>query len=82
MVAAKPMPLCKSTEFWTICEGYKKPLDPLEGFRIYSSYELKPWQESKYLSLDAVLERVGIEKGLRPHPSELKRIETKKQSLL
>ncbi len=81
LVAAKPLPFCKSTEFWTICEGYKKPLDPLEGFRTYSSYEPKPWQESKYLSLDAVLERVGREKGLRPHPSELKRIETIKQSL-
>jgi hypothetical protein len=81
LVAAKPLLHCKSTEFWTICEGHKKPLDPLEGFKIFSSSEPKPWQESKYLSLDAILERIGVEKGLRPHPLELSRIETLKQSL-
>jgi hypothetical protein len=81
LIAAKPLPKCISTEFWTICEGYKKPLDPLEGFKIFSSHELKPWQENKYLSLEAIIERIGIEKGLRPHSSELKRIDTLKKKL-
>ena len=81
LLAAKPIKHCQSTEFWTICEAYKKPLDPLEGFRIFASSELKPWQESKYLSFDAIVERVGVEKGLRPHPSEKERIEFVKQSI-
>ncbi len=81
LAPAKPIKHCKSTEFWTICEGYKTPLDPIEGFKIYSSSELKPWQESKYLSLDAVLERIGVEKGLRPHPSEKARIDALEKAL-
>jgi len=81
LVTATPIKHCQSTEFWTICEAYKKPLDPLEGFKIFSTTELKPWQESKYLSFDAIVERVGIEKGLRPNPTEKDRIESVKQTL-
>jgi hypothetical protein len=81
LIAATPIKHCQSTEFWTICEAYKKPLDPLEGFKIFASSELKPWQESKYLSFDAIVERIGVEKGLRHHPSEKERIEFVKQSI-
>lgn len=82
VTAAKPiMPYCKSTEFWAICEFYKKPLDPLEGFRIFESSEPKPWQEPKYLSFSAELERKGRDKGLRPHPSEFERIKNLKETL-
>ena len=81
LIAAKPIKHCQSTEFWTICEAYKMPLHPVEGFKIFASSELKPWQESKYLSFDAIVERVGVEKGLRPHPSEKSRIEEFKNSL-
>ncbi|HAN17031.1 MAG: hypothetical protein A2X13_02360 [Bacteroidetes bacterium GWC2_33_15] len=80
--AAQPIkPYCKSTEFWSTCEFYKKPLDPFEGFRIFESVELKPWQEPKYLSFSAELERKGRDKGLRPHPSELDRIKDLKETL-
>lgn len=75
VIPAEPIePYCRSTEFWTICEYYKTPLDPIEGFRIFESTDLKPWQEPKYLSFSAELERKGRDKGLRPHPSELQRI--------
>jgi len=82
LLPAKPIePNCKSTEFWTICEYYKAPLDPIEGFKIFESTELKPWQESKYLSFSAELERKGRDKGLRPHPSELQRISDLKEMI-
>jgi hypothetical protein len=81
LVPASPLPYCKSTEFWTICEAYKKPLDPLEGFKIYETDEPKPWQEPKYISFGAELERKGRDKGLRPHPSELERIKDLKEML-
>lgn len=81
LVAAKPIKHNVSSEFWTICEAYKKPLDPLEGFRIQTSMALKPWQEPKYLSLDAILEQVGAEKNLKPHYSEKERIEELKKTL-
>ncbi|MFZ6665661.1 hypothetical protein [Peijinzhouia sedimentorum] len=81
LVAAKPIRHNVSSEFWTICEAYKKPLDPLEGFRIQTSMALKPWQEPKYLSLDAILEQVGVDKSLKPHYSEKERIEELKKKL-
>jgi len=77
LVAASPLPYAKSTNFWTICEYHKMPLDPLEGFIIHSSIEPKSWQENRYISLDAVLSK----KGPRPHSSEAARIELIKQSL-
>jgi hypothetical protein len=79
--SADPLKYCNSTEFWTICEGYKKPIDPLEAFIIYESAEIKPWQDSKYISFDAVINRIGVEKGLRPLPSEIERIELMKKNI-
>jgi hypothetical protein len=81
LVAAKPIRHNVSSEFWTICEAYKKPLDPLEGFRIQTSMALKPWQEPKYLSLDAILEQVGVDRSLKPHYSEKERIEELKKTI-
>lgn len=81
IVAAEPIEHNASTEFWTICEATKSPLDPLEGFKVKLSHELKSWQEPKYISLYAVLERIGIDKGIEAHFSELERIEEIKRNL-
>lgn len=81
IVAAEPLEHNTSSEFWTICEATKLPLDPLEGYKIKLSHELKAWQEPKYISLYAVLERKGIDKGIEPHHSELERINDIKNSL-
>ena len=81
IIAAKPIELSTSTEFWTICEATKCPLDPLEGFKVKLSHELKVWQEPKYISLYAILERLGAEKGIEPHYSEIERIEEYKRNL-
>ena len=59
----------------------KSRLDPLEGFKIYETDEPKPWQEPKYISFGAELERKGRDKGLRPHPSEFERIKDLKEML-
>ncbi len=79
LVPAKPLKFCTSSNFWTICEGYKEPLDPLEGFKVFESSELRPWQENKYMSFSAIVDRIGIERGLRPHVSETGRIEAMKE---
>lgn len=82
LVVAKPIKFCTSSEFWTICEGYKVPIDPLEGFKIRTTVDLKPWQESKVISLLAILERVGVgDRGIEPHLSELERIEFVRKEL-
>lgn len=79
--AAKPIHHNSSSEFWTICEALKAPLDPLEGVRIKLSHELKQWQEPKYISLFSAVERIGKDKGIEPHYTELERIEEFKKSL-
>ena len=82
LIPASAIPYANSSSFWTICEDSKKPLDPLEGFRVFESTDLKAWQEPKYVSFNAVAgEGISKEKGLRPHPSENKRIQLMKESL-
>lgn len=82
IVVAEPIEFCTSSEFWTICEGFKVPIDPLEGFKVHTTADLKPWQESKVISLLAILEREGfVDRGIKPHLSELERIEFTKEQL-
>jgi hypothetical protein len=44
-----------SEEFWTVCKGYDKPLDPVDGLLIEGQEKLYPWQEPEYVSVDAAL---------------------------
>lgn len=82
LAIAEPIKFCTSSEFWTICEGYKVPIDPLEGFKVHTTADLKPWQENKVISLLAILEREGfVDRGIKPHLSELERIEFTKEQL-
>ncbi len=77
LISAEPIPKAVSTNYWTICEYYKKPLDSLEGFKIFTHKEPKPWQEYRYLSFDAASERRG-----KIHPSEKNRLEEYKRNFL
>lgn len=63
-----------STKFWTICQAYKLPLDPKDGFLIDGN-QIYPWQDKRYLSLESLLERDAIDKGFRIHPFEKERFE-------
>ena len=64
LVAAKPVTLCKSDYFWTICVATNKPLDPMEGYVVKEDNDLKSWQEPLYASLIAYangdLEKMGM----------------------
>lgn len=51
---AKPTRFSSSSYFNTICEALKAPLDSMEGYEVYESYELKPWQEPKFISFEAI----------------------------
>ena len=53
----------------------------MEGIKVRLSHELKAWQEPKYISLYAILERLGAEKGIEPHFSEIERINDLKNNL-
>lgn len=74
LVAAEPIQNCVSRNFWTVCNFYKKPLDPLEGFKLFSRKEPRPWQDPKYISFDAAAQRKG-----RIHPTENERFEEYKK---
>lgn len=70
--AAEPIENSYSDRYWTICQAYKKPLDPIDGFR--KSYEeLKPWQEPPYLSFLSILNRTAEKEGFKIHPLERSR---------
>jgi hypothetical protein len=80
LVPAKPIEKAVSTNYWTLCEYFKKPLDPLEGFKIHYTKEPNPWQDQMYLSFEAASERRGIKEGLKVHPEEIERLELTKQA--
>ncbi|MDW3191277.1 MAG: hypothetical protein R8G66_02900 [Cytophagales bacterium] len=80
IVTAKPIEKAVSTNYWTLCEFFKKPLDPLEGFKIHYTKEPKPWQDQMYLSFEAASERRGIKEGLKVNSEEVERLELAKQA--
>jgi len=47
---------CSGEEFWTVCFGTKRPLDPINGFQI-SEYPQYPWQNPIFVSAFAELEK-------------------------
>jgi hypothetical protein len=79
LVAAKPIKDFYGEHFQTICEYSRRPLDPVDGVIIDEKDPL-PWQERRYLSIDAALERKGSKDGLRPHPTEVERLREIKKS--
>lgn len=74
LVVAEPIKESYSTRFWTYCKIIKKPLDPLEGFKINNPIEPKPWQEYDYCSLYAILEEKHTSKNITIHPSDRDRL--------
>lgn len=56
LVNAQKIKFCSSDEFWTICQGLKRPLDPANGF-IISEGSRNPWLEEEYVSGIAELEK-------------------------
>ncbi len=87
IVAATKIDKADSDEFWTICKGYGKPLDTIDGLLISGQDNLYPWQEPEYVSVDAALKKKGFEqwKGLadveKEHFEELKVIFSPKKQV-
>lgn len=67
-----------STKFWTVCQAYKKPLDPKDGFLLDGNL-IHSWQDKRYLSLHSILERDAKAQGLLIHPEERERLEDIKE---
>ncbi len=60
LIASEKIKFCTSDEFWTVCVGLKKPLDPANGFMVSDSPK-NPWLEEEYVSGFAELEKSGNE---------------------
>lgn len=56
LIPAERIKFCSSEEFWTICKGTQRPLDPINGFMI-GDYTSNPWLEVEYVSAYAELEK-------------------------
>lgn len=80
LVAAEPIRPEYQTNYQTICEFYRRPLDTIDGLTIKEK-EPYMWQEKRYLSIDAAIRRIGFEEGLRPHPVEIERLKLIKEVL-
>ena len=74
LIVAKPIKLNTSTRYTTICKAYEKPLDEMEGFRVYSSKEPKQWQEYEYASLEAFATTKVNEKNIKVHVDDRDRL--------
>lgn len=57
LVSATPIAENYSSRYSTVCVATQRPLDPVDGFKIYSSRQ-DAWQDSRYVSAYAVLNRV------------------------
>ncbi len=81
IVAATPIQFCESSYYGTICEGTKLPIDPSEGYEVYESYELRPWQDPKYISLYAYQTGVCNDR-IKIKESEMPRLNCYRELLL
>ena len=57
LVAAQKIEKAESDEFWTVCKGYDKPIDTIDGLLICGQENLYPWQDYEYVSVDAALKK-------------------------
>ena len=57
LCTAEKIAKADSEEFWTLCKGYNRPLDPVDGLMIDGQENLYPWQDVEYVSIDAALKR-------------------------
>jgi len=70
IATAQPIELNSSNRFTTVCKVLNKPLDSLEGYRVYSSKPLKQWQEYSYASLYAFASGQATAKKIIVHPDD------------
>ncbi len=61
LLVAEKIDKANSDDFWTVCQGYNRPLDPVDGLLVQGQDNLYPWQEPKYVSVDAALWRKNID---------------------
>ena len=79
LTVAERIDKATSDEFWTICKGYNRPLDPVDGLLIQGQDNLYSWQDSEYVSVDAALWRKNIDNWIGVADVERERYEELKE---
>lgn len=75
LVAVEKISKADSDEFWTICKGFNRPLDPVDGLLIQGQDNLYSWQEPEYVSVEAALWRTNIDNWISVADVEKERYE-------
>ena len=70
ITAPQPIKFNSSNRYTTVCRVLNRPLDSLEGYRVYTTKPLKSWQEYSYASLYAFAEKLNEEKKIFVHPED------------
>ena len=65
-----PIKFNSSNRYTTVCKVLNRPLDAIEGYRVYTTKPLKQWQEYSYASLYAFAEKLNEEKKIAVHPED------------
>lgn len=63
LVPAEKIEKTRSDEYWTICAGCNRPLDPIDGLLVAGQDNLFSWQEPEYVSVEAALNRENKDEG-------------------
>lgn len=63
LVPAETIEKSRSDEYWTVCAGCNRPLDPIDGLLVAGQDNLYSWQEAEYVSVEAALNRENKDEG-------------------
>ena len=78
LIAAKPICENYSEKFFSVCVATKKPLDPINGFRISQSSK-RNWHDAEYVSIYGALNRINKSLWGRISPLERDRFDSIKE---
>jgi hypothetical protein len=80
LIAAEPIEKTYSTAYWSVCEVYRRPLDPTDGFQASNS-SVQPWHDARYLSGKAALAFEGLADGIDVQSIDRSRFDLMRKSL-
>lgn len=79
VVVATKTKYANSDEFWAVCCGTGKPLDPIDGFEVTGQETSYPWQDLLYVSKEAAFHKTKMDVWKGVASSEKERLEYLKQ---
>lgn len=79
IVVATKTKYADSDEYWAVCCGTGKPLDPIDGFEVTGQETNYPWQDLLYVSKEAAFHKTKMDVWKGIASSEKERLEYLKQ---